>query len=750
MKPVTATRRDNVDANAHDSADEKNLEDIDGVPMRRDVDEKNLEDLENELQMHADKMKGSDCKSQQAVTSTASMVKPSPKEVVTVKSEVNVDRTSMKDEQSSPSALYPLLAQRVAFTTPGAATHTALKPDVVKLDSKICGKYLNRGDTCSSCKRKVPKRLSGIFCFRRKENGDTGGCGRGHCWACIKKGSEDQVGHVRPSKEDIKRVGNRAWWMHGSCMTSEDSIDYSTMMMPVPDEYTADEVPKKRRKKHKQDESRRELIETKHGTSASTNIEITLPVGWEKRVSKSSGRTFYYCRNSKITQWNPPIDLERLGVSLLGENRAVGKLAQAFGVQANGKPSQVVSIPSVSECESEAAGLRREKGASTDSGPDVGKIASEGAGKEVHNHNFSHWPVAPKTHASRKSNVILDPERIGKLAPKVGNVYCFNSGKTSRTRSSTAEADVEDEEVIRGTLRDAGRVIWKSKPVSERVRDLVAEIKRLDNETAQDEVVPISIDDEVGSSKSSSPPVARKPVQSGSDHEIEDIGSSPLAIQDVEEVEDVDEVDEVVEVKAVESVALPTSQVKQDRRGVVSKRQLPSHNAVGKSQTSKAPGVKAGHLPLQSAASSSQISKSPNGTAGHLTSQSTANASRTSKSPGLVAGQLPSESIVNASPKVTAKPPPTPSSSQIEMQAKATTATSGAQTGAVKATAQVKAPVKSMSVTAGTTATAGGSAVIAKTASAPASIDDHLATLRAQALEKMRKNAEASKLHQFQ
>jgi len=119
---------------------------------------------------------------------------------------------------------------------------------------------------------------------------------------------------------------------------------------------------------------------------------------------------------------------------------------------------------------------------------------------------------------------------------------------------------------------------------------------------------------------------------------------------------------------------------------------------------------------------------------------------------GVVVGQLPSKSVVNASRKVTAEPPPAPSSVQIEMQAKATKATSGTQTGAIKATAQVKAPVKSMPVTAGTTATAGVSAnaVMAKAASAPVSIDDHLATLRAQALEKMRRNAEASKLHQFQ
>merc|ERR1719265_2056847 len=108
-----------------------------------------------------------------------------------------------------------------------------------------------------------------------------------------------------------------------------------------------------------------------------------------------------------------------------------------------------------------------------------------------------------------------DPEKLGRIIPKAGGVYRFNSRKKALAGPSTAKADcnVGKEKVTNGILRDVGRVIWKTKPVSERICDLVAEIQRLDTGARADNIQISSDEDEgAGTSISSS-----QPVQSGLD-----------------------------------------------------------------------------------------------------------------------------------------------------------------------------------------------------------------------------------------
>merc|ERR1711904_336141 len=100
------------------------------------------------------------------------------------------------------------------------------------------------------------------------------------------------------------------------------------------DEHEPDEAKKKRKRKIRQGDQE---DEKKHDA----NVTDALPPDWEKRISKNSGQTYYYNKKTKVTQWDPPIDLERLGAALLGDG-SLGKLAQACDKRGLAKPDQDV------------------------------------------------------------------------------------------------------------------------------------------------------------------------------------------------------------------------------------------------------------------------------------------------------------------------------------------------------------------------------------------------------------------------
>jgi len=48
----------------------------------------------------------------------------------------------------------------------------------------------------------------------------------------MKEAPEGTFGVLRCKREDFKRLGAKAWWMHHDCMNSTDSMEYFVLMLP--------------------------------------------------------------------------------------------------------------------------------------------------------------------------------------------------------------------------------------------------------------------------------------------------------------------------------------------------------------------------------------------------------------------------------------------------------------------------------------------------------------------------------------
>jgi len=88
--------------------------------------------------------------------------------------------------------------------------------------------WMPAGAACSVCSKEVEDK-GGLFCGRKRENGELVGCHTAYCWKCFRKAKPAELGKVRTTKtefEGLEADGADPWWMHEKCMTPEDRVDY--------------------------------------------------------------------------------------------------------------------------------------------------------------------------------------------------------------------------------------------------------------------------------------------------------------------------------------------------------------------------------------------------------------------------------------------------------------------------------------------------------------------------------------------
>lgn len=85
--------------------------------------------------------------------------------------------------------------------------------------------WLPEGAICSRCEKNVVEN-GGVYCGRKRPDGEFAGCFQEICWKCMNKASKEALGSIKTSKTEFASLGDEAWWMHEKCMTSKDKGDY--------------------------------------------------------------------------------------------------------------------------------------------------------------------------------------------------------------------------------------------------------------------------------------------------------------------------------------------------------------------------------------------------------------------------------------------------------------------------------------------------------------------------------------------
>mmetsp|Transcript_36028 Transcript_36028/g.53798 ORF Transcript_36028/g.53798 Transcript_36028/m.53798 type:complete len:206 (-) Transcript_36028:287-904(-) len=102
------------------------------------------------------------------------------------------------------------------------------KPEEPKEEPKVEEKrigWLPEGEHCVRCGKSVVEQ-GGIYCGRKRPNGECVGCFEGICWKCMNKAGKKEFGNVKTSKTEFASLGADAWWMHEKCMSPEDKRSY--------------------------------------------------------------------------------------------------------------------------------------------------------------------------------------------------------------------------------------------------------------------------------------------------------------------------------------------------------------------------------------------------------------------------------------------------------------------------------------------------------------------------------------------
>jgi len=77
---------------------------------------------------------------------------------------------------------------------------------------------------CSKCEKAVVLK-GGVYCGRKRPDGEYGGCFESICWKCMNKAGKE-IGSIRTTKAEFSSLGPGAWWMHEVCMSAEDKRAY--------------------------------------------------------------------------------------------------------------------------------------------------------------------------------------------------------------------------------------------------------------------------------------------------------------------------------------------------------------------------------------------------------------------------------------------------------------------------------------------------------------------------------------------
>lgn len=171
-----------------------------------------------------------------------------------------------------------------------------------------------RNMQCGHCPLSFKTNVGGIICQRHRKDGTFGGCGAGICWRCMEKASERTFGRIRTTKKEFEALGESAWWMHERCMTSDDSMDYFVLMMPVPGMKDAAEETEKEAhlalpKKVPLSPPPQVVNQNTEKPMTRAGVKVTLsglPAGWEARKARSSGKAYYVNKELGKTQWHAP------------------------------------------------------------------------------------------------------------------------------------------------------------------------------------------------------------------------------------------------------------------------------------------------------------------------------------------------------------------------------------------------------------------------------------------------------------
>lgn len=94
--------------------------------------------------------------------------------------------------------------------------------------------FLPEGTTCQRCHKVVLDR-GGTFCGRTNGDSVARGCGAAVCWRCMNRAPKEELGKIRTTKMKFESLGDRAWWMHESCMQPEDRTEYDTELTSASD-----------------------------------------------------------------------------------------------------------------------------------------------------------------------------------------------------------------------------------------------------------------------------------------------------------------------------------------------------------------------------------------------------------------------------------------------------------------------------------------------------------------------------------
>jgi len=127
------------------------------------------------------------------------------------------------DETADKRKIWEKL-QGIAKPEPEKPKPAETPPEPKQAEAPRVG-WLPEGARCSRCEKTVVER-GGVYCSRRRANGEFVGCFVEICWKCMNKGSKDEIGGIRTSKTEFSSLGPDAWWMHERCMTPEDKRSY--------------------------------------------------------------------------------------------------------------------------------------------------------------------------------------------------------------------------------------------------------------------------------------------------------------------------------------------------------------------------------------------------------------------------------------------------------------------------------------------------------------------------------------------
>lgn len=143
---------------------------------------------------------------------------PAPLPVPPVRERSRSPRRKGKVAEASPPPDEPMDKMHIWEKLQGIA-----KPEPKKEETRIG--WLPDGAECGKCQKSVVEK-GGIYCGRKRPNGDAGGCFAGICWKCMNKATKADIGGVRTTKAEFASLGPDAWWLHESCMTPQDKRAY--------------------------------------------------------------------------------------------------------------------------------------------------------------------------------------------------------------------------------------------------------------------------------------------------------------------------------------------------------------------------------------------------------------------------------------------------------------------------------------------------------------------------------------------